>query len=168
MAKVSLFLFFKINKTLDDVGVQISCTQTVVLKTYFMKPVNSFTALSLCHSFLFPGFLCPPIKTFMLSSSSVNLIGGASLRTGMINVFYKRPHSEYSQLWRPDNLSSNDSALSLHWKNSHGQCINEWVWLCFSKILFTKRDGSGTQIWPRGHSLRIPVLEHCFLFPPHQ
>ena len=57
----------------------------------------------------------------------------------------KGPESKYFRLCGPYILCCNDFTLPYQYKNSHRQYINESVWLCSIKVLFTKI-GSGSAL----------------------
>ena len=53
-------------------------------------------------------------------------------------LFYKQSSNKCFSLCRPYGLCCNHSVLLLSQERKHKQYINEKVWLCFNKILFTK------------------------------
>lgn len=59
-----------------------------------------------------------------------------------------------------NGLLYNSSTLLLYERN-HKKYINEWVWLCYIKTLFTKTGGRPDLAV--GHSLLTPGLELCCL-----
>lgn len=64
------------------------------------------------------------------------------------NFSYKMPDSKYFRFCRPYSLCK---SYPTWWcKSSNRQCVNEWVWLCSTKTLFTK---SKLQAWIITHSL---------------
>lgn len=65
---------------------------------------------------------------------------GYRLVPGSANLLSKGPATEYFSLYGPYGVCHNYSVLPLLWERGPWQYTNEWMWLCPSEALFTKKN----------------------------
>ena len=68
------------------------------------------------------------------------------LEQGSANFFHKGLDSKYFWLWAKRSLSQLLNSVTVIWKHPR-QYVNEWVWPCANKTLFTKTCDRGLPWW---------------------
>ena len=88
-----------------------------------------------------------------------NDVGGFCQRRA--HFLGERLDSKFFSLWEPHSLCHSSSAFLLQCGSSHRQFLNEWMWLCSNKTLFTKTSGLGLAHGPEFANPWIISFNSC-------